>query len=96
MFAALIERRGYKSIMSCRAAYSGLLKMGARLDPDLEREFQFVAGLQVGQRPGAMSPPSQQRRMVPAVAHQIAEKRVLRHAAGKAFRCRRAADCDGL
>jgi HD-GYP domain-containing protein (c-di-GMP phosphodiesterase class II) len=28
MFAALIERRAYKSIMSCRAAYSGLLKMG--------------------------------------------------------------------
>jgi HD-GYP domain-containing protein (c-di-GMP phosphodiesterase class II) len=48
MFAALIERRAYESIMSCRAAYSGLLKMGARLDPDLRREFQFVAGLQVG------------------------------------------------
>ena len=47
IFGALVERRAYKSAMSCDAAYNILLNMGPKLDPDLRREFHFVTELHV-------------------------------------------------
>jgi putative nucleotidyltransferase with HDIG domain len=45
IFGALIERRAYKKALSCAHAYSMLLNMGPKLDPDLRREFHFVTDL---------------------------------------------------
>lgn len=46
IYGALIERRSYKPPMPGRAAYRVLRDMGARLDPDLVREFEPVTQLQ--------------------------------------------------
>lgn len=45
VFGALIERRSYKRPLSGSAAYQILLDMGPKLDQDLVRMFQPVAGL---------------------------------------------------
>ncbi len=47
VFAALIERRSYKSPLSAQSAYQILLDMGPKLDQDLVREFRFVSHLQL-------------------------------------------------
>lgn len=44
IYAALIERRPYKSALSESAAMAILEEMGGRLDPDLLRAFRPVAG----------------------------------------------------
>jgi putative nucleotidyltransferase with HDIG domain len=46
IYGALIERRSYKAPMPGVAAYRTLRDMGARLDPDLVREFEPVTQLQ--------------------------------------------------
>jgi HD-GYP domain-containing protein (c-di-GMP phosphodiesterase class II) len=43
VFAALIERRSYKPLLSGDAAYQILLDMGPKLDRDLVRAFKFAA-----------------------------------------------------
>jgi putative nucleotidyltransferase with HDIG domain len=45
VFGALIERRSYKPPLSAAAAYQILVDMGPKLDKDLVRAFQTVAGL---------------------------------------------------
>ena len=43
IFGALLERRSYKAALSGSAAYAILEKMGAKLDPDITREFASIA-----------------------------------------------------
>jgi putative nucleotidyltransferase with HDIG domain len=43
VYGALIERRSYKAPMPPKAAYQALEEMGAKLDPDLLREFRCLA-----------------------------------------------------
>jgi len=47
VFGALLERRAYKAPMRGDAAYQMLLEMGAKLDKDLVREFQFASALRL-------------------------------------------------
>ena len=47
IFGALIERRSYKAPMTSDAAYQILLKMDAKLDKDLVREFSFMSRLKL-------------------------------------------------
>jgi len=47
ILGVLIERRSYKAPMATDAAYQILLKMGAKLDKDLVREFNFMSRLKL-------------------------------------------------